>query len=82
MGKMTEEKAAELIRAALATALGRQNKQITGDTHLTESGILDSLDASVFLLELEKASRRKITDQDVEQHDLFQVSSLVAWLCK
>lgn len=79
---MIHNEAIELIRGALGTATGRKNVGFAEETHLVDSGILDSLDASVFLLELEKASGKKITDQEVEANNLFQVSNMVAWLCR
>jgi acyl carrier protein len=71
-----------MVQKALVAATGKKSVQFSGETHLVESGVLDSLDSSVFLLELEKASGSKITDQDVEKNNLFKVSNMVAWLCK
>lgn len=79
---MTKDEATNAIRAALAKATGRTDLEYGDDTHLVEGEILDSLDASVFLLELEKTSGTKIADKDVETHDLFRVSNLTNWLCK
>jgi len=79
---MNREEAGNTIRAALAKATGRSDLEYENETHLVEGEILDSLDASVFLLELEKASGKTITDKDVETHDLFRVSNLIDWLCK
>lgn len=79
---MNRENAAEIIRAALLKATGQSDLEYGDETHLVGSELLDSLDASVFLLELEKASGKQITDQDVEIHDLYHVSKLTDWLCR
>jgi len=79
---MNSVEAINLVRDALSTATGKKSVEVNKDLHLVDSGMLDSLDASVFLLELEKASGRKITDQEVESHNLYQVSNMVEWLCR
>ena len=68
------------IGKALKTALGHSGFELTDSTHLVDDEILDSLDASVFLLELEKESGRKISDQEVDHHNLFVVGNLKKWL--
>lgn len=82
MNAMNHEEASNVIAAALAKATGKRNIELEPDTHLVESGILDSLDASVFLLEVEKMTGKKITDQEVEDEMLFRVDNLTRWLCK
>lgn len=79
---MTRDNASQMIRVALSVATGRKDVEIADNTHLVADDILDSLDASVYLLELERASGKKITDKDVEDFNLFQISNMVDWLCK
>lgn len=68
-----------LIEAALTDAVGR-SINISQDTHLINDEVLDSLDSAVFLLNVEKASNIKLPEKDVEDHDLFKVSNLIAYL--
>lgn len=79
---MSQDEVGQMIRAALSVATGRKDIEVTDSTHLVRDNILDSLDASVYLLELERASGKKITDKDVEDFNLFQISNMVDWLCK
>lgn len=54
--------------------------QISETTHLLEERILDSLDSAVFLLNIEKLTAVKISDRQLMDHDLFQVSNLLSFL--
>ena len=68
-----------IVKAALNDAVGKQ-VNFTLETHLTEEEILDSLDSAVFLLNVEKATGVALSEEAVEQNNLFQVANLIAFL--
>ena len=70
-----------MIKSALDDAVG-QPVEITPGTHLTQEALLDSLDSAVFLLNIEKASGVKLSEEAVEQYDLFKVSNLIDYIEK
>ena len=59
-------------------------KKITFDenAHLVKDEILDSLDSSVYLLEVERKFGVKLDDETVEKFDLFSVSKMIDFLSK
>lgn len=60
---MTQDEAFELITAAVAKVKGNTEPTVGRDTDLVESGILDSLDGMVFLMELEQAAGVKFPEE-------------------
>ncbi|MEM8630280.1 MAG: hypothetical protein AAGF74_03515 [Pseudomonadota bacterium] len=68
-----------IIETALADAVGH-SVEISVDTHLIQDDVIDSLDSAIFLLNVEKAAGVKLSEQDVDEKDLFKVSNLVAFL--
>ena len=56
--------------------------EITEGTDLLEDEVLDSLDWSVFLLEVEKEFNVTISDDDIEELNLQSVKSLVNYIEK
>ncbi len=69
----------QVIRTALSKAVNR-DYEISEDTHLVDEELLDSLDSAVFLLEVERATGKKLPEADVETKNLFQVRNLVDYL--
>lgn len=68
-----------VIQEALNDAVGNA-QEITTDAHLTDDGILDSLDSAVFLLNVETATGKTLSEDDVADKDLFSVKKLIAFL--
>ncbi|MEJ8572396.1 acyl carrier protein [Microbaculum marinum] len=85
---MTEQAGQSLDDASLvatiselaAATTGRANLQIDRGTDLIEAEILDSLDWSVFLLDLEKRYEVTIPDEEVESRNLQVVGNLVDFI--
>ncbi len=84
---MTEQEALELIRKALEKALEGKKpadrkdiSAITSDTDLIAEEIIDSLDALVFLMELEQMSGKDIPDEVTEEEGFYRVGNIVAVL--
>lgn len=73
---MTEDDALGHIKAALDATSAGLSEKISMDTHLTDDGIIDSLDSMNFLFELETVLGKKLTAID-EQFDDFRVKRLV-----
>ena len=69
----------ELIDKAIEKATGN-TFELTEETNLIESEILDSLDSMVFILELEKATGKKFPEEDLEEEGFFKVGKIVAFL--
>ena len=61
---MTEEKALEMIAAALEQTAPGLGDDITIDTDLSDEDILDSLDRMTFLFELEHLNGSMISKPD------------------
>lgn len=70
--------ALENIIEALSKTLKTDNvPEISKSTHLLEEDILDSLDALVFFLELEKISGVKIKDEDFDDQNIYIVENIL-----
>ena len=82
---MKIERDAEIFNM-IKIALERATKQsrgpeITEETHLLNSEILDSLDSLVFLMELENIVGVNLTESDENlSDDLFKVSELIKYV--
>ncbi|MCT8974627.1 acyl carrier protein [Microbaculum marinisediminis] len=68
------------IEGIVSTVTGRSDVKLAGDTDLIDDGILDSLDWSVFLLDLEKHYDIKIPDETAEEQGLQTVGKLVSFI--
>lgn len=73
---MDRSGALDLIRRALDASGAATDGSITEDTDLIGEGIVDSLDAMVFLFELEKSAGSKLTAIDEDYED-FRVGALI-----
>ena len=47
------------------------------DTHLTDDGILDSLDSLIFFLELEKITGVKISDAEYSDKSIYIIENIL-----
>jgi len=70
------------IPNAIEKATGQNPGPVPADTDLLGSGTLDSLDWSVFLLNLEKQFSVKIDDEDAEINALNIAGNLAEWIAK
>ncbi len=73
---MNEEKALTLINQSLQCVLPDTDTVVDMKTHLTDDGVLDSLDMMSFLFELEQGLGRKIEGIDDDFTD-FRVEKVV-----
>jgi len=79
---MTEEQALEYVKEALAVAKGA-SVGFEAEEDLVASGVLDSLDSMVFLMEVEKVSGKEIpSGSDPRDLGLLTPSILIEWLTK
>ncbi len=68
------------IEGIVSKVTGRSDVKLDGDTALIDDEILDSLDWSVFLLDLEKHYDIKIPDETVDEQGLQTVGKLVSFI--
>lgn len=73
---MTEDEALGHIKNALDATMAGLSEKVSVDSHLTDDGIIDSLDSMNFLFELETVLGKKLTAID-EQFNDFRVKKLV-----
>jgi acyl carrier protein len=76
-----DRKMLEKLNMIVGGAVGRK-VEFDESAHLTNDEILDSLDSSVYLLEIERDFNVKLDDETVENHDLFLVSNMIDFLSK
>lgn len=73
---MTEDDALKMIKEAIEIAASGKSENVSMDTHLSEEGILDSLDLMTFLFELENLNGKSINGID-EGFDDFRIKTIV-----
>ena len=73
---MTQDEAFMRVIGSLKKVVGDKVTSVTIETHLTEEGILDSLDTMSFLFELEQDLGHKISGIDDDFSD-FRVTTIV-----
>jgi acyl carrier protein len=77
---MDKSKALEHINAALRTATKDPKVSARPGSDLRAEGILDSLDALVFLMELGTSTGKQFPEKDPEEQGFFKVDKLVEYL--
>jgi acyl carrier protein len=76
---MNREQAMVAIAKALMAVLDKE-VEFGPDADLIKDEILDSLDAAVFIFELESLTGRKVPEGDLDELGLYKVSNLVTYL--
>lgn len=76
---MNREEAMVAIAKALTAVLDKE-VEFGPEADLIKDEILDSLDAAVFIFELESLTGRKVPEGDLDELGLYKVSNLVTYL--
>ena len=76
---MNREQAMVAIAKALTAVLDKE-VEFGPEADLIKDEILDSLDAAVFIFELESLTGRKVPEGDLDEPGLYKVSNLVTYL--
>ena len=76
---MNREQAMVAIAKALTAVLDKE-VEFGPEADLIKDEILDSLDAAVFIFELESLTGRKVPEGDLDELGLYKVSNLVTYL--